>query len=74
MEDEEGPRVVLARRENSMIRYRWTGKEPVEMSEVEEALELGAKWEGDELVTYDLPGMTELFGYYRSGEYLPDND
>jgi len=73
MED-EGTRVVLARRENSMIRYRWTGKEPAEMSEVDEALELGASWEGDELVTYDLPGMTGLFEHYRSGEYMPDND
>ncbi len=73
MEDEDA-RVVLARRENSMIGYRWTGREPAEMSEEAEALELGARWEGDELVTYDLRGITELFDYYRSGEYLPDND
>jgi hypothetical protein len=38
------------------------------------AEELGAKWEGDELVTYDYPSLTGLLEYYEKGEYLPDND
>jgi hypothetical protein len=33
-----------------------------------------AKWEGDELVTYDYPSLTGLLEYYEKGEYLPDND
>ncbi|MFN2504913.1 MAG: hypothetical protein ABR540_11940 [Acidimicrobiales bacterium] len=44
------------------------------MSDVGTAEELGTQWEGDELVVYDYPGFTQLFEYYESGEYLPDND
>ena len=38
------------------------------------AEELGAKWEGDELVTYDYPTLINLFEYYEKNEYQPDND
>lgn len=70
----EGKRVVLAKREKSMLGLRWTGAEPSGMYDVEEAIELGAKWEGDELVTYQLDDMAELYEYYSEGAYLPDND
>jgi hypothetical protein len=34
----------------------------------------GAKWEGDELVTYDMTNFNELLQYYEQDAYLPDND
>jgi hypothetical protein len=67
-------RVVLARKGASMVRVRWTEACPEGLYRVEEAEELGARWEGDELVTYDLDGFVELYKYYESNEYLPDND
>ena len=68
-------RVVLARRgDSSMVRARWTEACPEGLYDVEEAEELGAKWEGDELVTYDLEGFRQLYEYYESDGYLPDND
>ena len=42
--------------------------------EVADAEELGAVWEDNELVTYDLPGFNDLFEYYANNEWLPDND
>jgi hypothetical protein len=70
----EGSRVVLARKENSMMRYRWTGAEPEGMSDIEVAEELGARWEGDELVTYDLEGFGALYEYHQGDDYMIDND
>ncbi|HWG72971.1 MAG TPA: hypothetical protein VG184_02835 [Acidimicrobiales bacterium] len=70
----EGQRVVLARRENAMVPYRWTGAEPDGLSDPEMAQELGATWEGDELVTYDLEGFGQLLAYHTGNDYLIDND
>lgn len=70
----EGNRVVLARKENSMTKYRWTGAEPNGMFEIEVAEGMGARWEGDELVTYDLDGFAALYEYHADGDYLIDND
>ncbi|MHB1535105.1 MAG: hypothetical protein ACYC1D_10985 [Acidimicrobiales bacterium] len=70
----EGQRVVLARKENTMLRYRWTGAEPDGLYDIELAEEMGAKWEGDELVTYDLEGFTQLLAYHSGDDYLIDND
>lgn len=72
----EGERVVLGRRDksNTMVPFHWSGDEPDGLNDVEWAEELGAKWEGDELVTYDYPTLAELIEYYEKGEYLPDND
>ena len=68
-------RVVLARKSgSSMVGPQWTEACPEGLYKVEEAEELGAKWEGDELVTYDLEGFRQLYDYYESDEYLPDND
>lgn len=75
-EPDTGQRVVLGRRDKttSMVPFRWSGKEPSSLTSVDDALELGAQWEGDELVIYDYPGFTGLLEYYEKGEYLSDND
>lgn len=70
----EGKRVVLVRKEKSMTRYRWTGAEPDGLYDVELAEDLGAKWEGDELVTYDLEGFEEAFEMQQSEDFMIDND
>ncbi|MGH9225502.1 MAG: hypothetical protein ACRD2W_17345 [Acidimicrobiales bacterium] len=67
-------RVVLGRRQpKSMTPFVWSGNEPDGL-DLETAEELGAVWEGDELVIYDLPGFKELLEYYESGDYTIDND
>jgi hypothetical protein len=48
--------------------------EPPGLNELEWAEELGARWKGDELVTYDYPTFIDLLEYYEKNEYLPDND
>ncbi len=40
-----------------MLGFRWTGAEPAELNDRELAVELGAVWEGDELVTYDMGSL-----------------
>lgn len=72
----EGERVVLGRRDNfnPMVPFRWTEDAPPALNDVEWAEELGAKWEGKELVTYDYPSFTDLLEYYENDEYMPDND
>lgn len=68
-------RVVLGRKgETSMVKVRWTDAAPTALNDVEYAEELGAVWEDDELVVYDLEGFCGLFAYYESNTYLPDND
>ncbi len=57
-----------------MARHRWTGAEPDGMYELDVAEGLGAVWEADELVTYDLPGLVALYEYHKNNEYLIDND
>ncbi len=57
-----------------MVKVRWTDAAPQALYEVSDAEELGAVWEGDELVIYDLPGFCDLFEYYAGNTYLPDND
>jgi len=70
-----GERVVLGRKgDTSMVKVRWTDAAPLALNDVAEAEELGAKWEGPELVVYDLPGFTQLFEYYENNQWLPDND
>lgn len=73
---EEGERVVLARRDkfNPMVPFRWSEDAPPGLDDLEWAEELGAKWEGDELVTYDYPTFSDLLEYYEQDQYLPDND
>lgn len=70
-----GQRIVLGRKgTNSMVRFQWSGDEPEGLNDVGWAEELGAKWEGDELVVYDWPGFAGLLDYYEKGDFLSDND
>ncbi len=69
----EGDRVVLARRATGFQPFQWTGQEPAELNDEDEALALGAIWEGDELVTYDLWTM-RLQAASEMDDYLNDND
>src|ERR1700731_1016787 len=48
-------RVVLGRRDDSMVRFRWSGDEPEALNDVDLAVEMGATWEGHELATSDPP-------------------
>ncbi len=74
-EFEEGERVCLGTRDrSSMTQFRWSGNEPDKLHEVEWAEEIGAQWEGDELVTYDCPDFLVLLDAYEKGEYTIDND
>lgn len=38
------------------------------------ATELGARWEGEELVADDFAGFMEAYEFYENSEWLPDND
>ena len=70
-----GERVVLGSKgSSSMVKIRWTDKAPGALNDVDDAQEMGAKWEGDELVTYDYDGFLEQFSYYESNDYMIDND
>ncbi len=72
---EAGERVVIGRKgASSFTKVQWTDECPEQLNDLEYAEELGAKWEDDELVTYDLPAMKEFIGYYEKDEYIPDND
>ena len=67
-------RVVLARiAPETMVGLQWTGQEPAGLFDVDLARGLGAGWEGDELVTYDLPALIHEFDHWRD-EYLTDPD
>ena len=70
-----GNRVVLARKsQSSMVKVQWTSDSPAALNDVHVAEGLGARWEGEELVTDDFPGFLESFEYYEKNDWLPDND
>ena len=55
-----GERIVLGRKGgSSMVAIRWTSECPDELDDIETAEYVGAIWEGDELVTYDMDGFME---------------
>lgn len=66
-------RVVLARRTSGFVPFQWTGAEPDGLDDLDAALALGARWEGDELVTYDLTALRYGFSTFNE-EYMSDND
>ncbi|MGH8909744.1 MAG: hypothetical protein ACRD0K_25445 [Egibacteraceae bacterium] len=66
-------RVVLARRTSGFIPFQWTGAEPEGLDDIDVATALGARWEGDELVTYNLSALRHGFTYFND-EYMGDND
>ncbi len=47
-------------------------KAPEDIHDAGDAEEMGAKWEGDELVTYDFDGYVEQYHYYESNDYMID--
>ncbi len=67
-------RTVLARREKSMIGWRWSGDEPAELNDLDLALLLGAQWEGDELVHYDTEALQFQLDQFHNGAFMNDND
>jgi len=70
-----GERVVLGTKgTSSMVKIRWTDKIPGDINDVDDAQEMGATWEGDELVTYDYDGFLEQYEFYQSNDYMIDND
>lgn len=68
-----GERVVLARRADGFVPYRWTGAEPDGLFDDEVAVAIGAKWEDDELVTYDLDTLTYQFKHWED-DWQTDDD
>jgi hypothetical protein len=66
-------RVILARRTSGFVPFQWTGAEPEGLDDLDTALTLGARWEGDELVIYDLPSFRHDFASFDE-DYLSDND
>lgn len=67
-------RVVLAQRTSGgFVPFQWTEEAPQGLDDDEIAVEYGARWEGDELVTYDLDGL-RLGVASEDDDFLNDND
>jgi hypothetical protein len=67
-------RVVLGRKdETTMVGFQWTGAEPDGLNDPDQAVALGAVWEGDELVCYDPRSFEHAFQHH-SDEWLEDSD
>ncbi len=70
----EGERVVLARRTGGgFVPYQWTGEEPAGLDDDEVAQAYGARWEDDELVTYDMTAL-RVGVANEEDNFLNDND
>lgn len=67
-------RVVLGRRERTMVGFRWSGNEPDALNDLEMAEQFGAIWEGDELVHYDMNALRWQVDHYREDDFTYDND
>ncbi|GAC1369727.1 MAG: hypothetical protein NVSMB32_14420 [Actinomycetota bacterium] len=71
---DSGERVVLGQRTpQAMVTFQWTGAEPEGLSETRFAESLGAIWEGDELVTYNLASLQHNYLHSPDG-FLEDSD
>lgn len=69
-----GDRVVLGRRdEATMVGFQWTGAEPEGLNEPAQAEALGAAWEGEELVTYNIKHLIHRFSHESDG-FMADPD
>ncbi len=66
-------RVVLAHRTSGFVPFQWTDEAPEGLDDEDVALDFGARWEGDELVTYDLSGL-RLGVASETDDFLNDND
>lgn len=67
-------RVVLGRKEKSMIGFRWSGNEPEDLNDLGLAEQFGAVWEGEELVHYDTDSLRWQVEHYSEDDYMYDND
>ncbi|CAN5761102.1 hypothetical protein BH20ACT23_BH20ACT23_18040 [soil metagenome] len=56
-----------------MVGFQWSGSEPEGLYEPEQAKALGAVWEGEELVTYDLQQLVHYFTHEPDG-FMEDPD
>jgi hypothetical protein len=67
-------RVVLGRRTpEGMVRFQWSGAEPEGMDDPRFAEACGAAWEGEELVTYNLPHLRHNYEHWED-QFLEDSD
>lgn len=67
-------RIVLGRRDDrTIIGFQWTGAEPGALNDPDFAVSLGAVWEADELVTYNLDHLRHNLQHHPDG-YLEDSD
>lgn len=67
-------RVVLGRKDDSgFVDFQWTGVEPEGMYDPEQAIALGAEWDGDELVTYNQEALEHNWSRMGDG-WLEDSD
>ncbi|MCA3748395.1 MAG: hypothetical protein AB1425_08525 [Actinomycetota bacterium] len=70
----KGERVVLGRvKPGSWSGFQWTGAEPEGLDDPARAEMLGATWEGDELVTYDIEALHHYFEHLDD-EWIQDPD
>ncbi len=53
--------------------FQWTGAEPDGLDDVKVATALGARWEDDELVIYDLDAFRHEVASFDE-DYMSDND
>lgn len=67
-------RVVLGRRERTMVGFRWSGDEPGDLNDIEMAEKFGAFWEGDELVHDDRNSLEWQVEHYEGDDFTYDND
>lgn len=56
-----------------MVDMQWTGEEPPGLSDARLALLVGATWEADELVSYNLPLLRRTLEQHGN-QYLEDSD
>ncbi len=66
-------RVVLGKKMGSVAGFHWSGNEPEDLGDVKLAEELGAVWEGSELVIYDMPGLKWQLDNMGT-DFMIDND
>jgi hypothetical protein len=67
-------RVVLGHKDPStMVGFQWSGSEPEGLYDTEEAVALGAVWEDDELVCYNLAALEHAHRHH-SDEWMEDSD
>lgn len=66
-------RVVLGRREGGVAGFHWSGNEPEDLNSVALAEEMGAVWEGRELVHYDMASLVWQMEH-MGDDYMIDND